>query len=150
MGAVHSINSGHPGCLFSLRILPIAVLRKLSDLPPMKVCWLHGIVLALLVNLSPLTVQAMHSAMVMPEHAVPSNCDYASSPENCCECCADCDKMAAIGACSLFCLNHSGLTGASINFAIPEVGVSLPTWANCWAHRTIPPDLHPPKSAVIV
>ncbi len=116
----------------------------------MKTCWLPGIVLALLVSLSPLTGQAMHSAMVVPDHAVPLNCDFASSPVNCCECCTDCDEIAVRGACSLFCATHSGLTGASINSAISEVGVSLPTRTNCWAHRTIPPDLHPPKLAVIV
>jgi hypothetical protein len=122
----------------------------MSHAQPMKFSWLHGIVLALLVSLSPLTAQAMQSAIATPDHAVPSDCDYASSPEFCCECCSDCDDVAALGACSLLCVNHSGLTGTSIIFAVPKVGDPLLTWANCWAHRTIPPDPYPPKAAVIV
>ena len=122
----------------------------MSDAHPMITSWLHGIVLALLVSLSPLTAQAMQSAMATPDHPVPSDCDYASSPEFCCACCADCDDAAALGACSLLCVNHSGLTGTSINFAVPKVGDPLLTWASCWAHRIIPPDPHPPKAAVIV
>ncbi len=151
-GSIRSANSQKETCreITQFEDFPIAVSHKLSDLSARKACWIHGIVLALLVSLNPLTAQAMQSAMSTLDHAVPSACDYAPSPEFCCECCADCDDIVALGACNILCVNHSGLTGASINFAIPEVGDSLLTWANCWAHRTTPPDPYPPKAAVIV
>jgi hypothetical protein len=142
--------SGHAGRLLSLRIFPIVVLRELSDLSPMKACWLHGIVLALLVSLNPLAAQAMDASMATSDHSMPSLCDSSPASEPCCECCPDCDDVAALGACSLLCVNHSGLTGASIDFNNPEFGGSLLTWATCWTDHTIPPDPYPPKAAVII
>ncbi len=113
----------------------------------MKVCWLQGFILVLLVSLSPLTAQAMPTAMAMPDHSMSSVCYSTPAPESCC---VDCDHLATLGVCSLFCVSHSGLTDGSACIQVSEVGDSLLPSANDWAHRTIPPDPHPPKAAVII
>jgi hypothetical protein len=116
----------------------------------MKASWLHGLILVLLVALSPLKAEAMDAAMPTSDNSMLSLCDSATASEPCCECCVDCDDLAMLGACSLLCVSHSGLAVSSVSTVAPAVGSSLLTGANCWACRVIPPDPHPPKAAAII
>jgi hypothetical protein len=125
-------------------VFPVAVTGKLSDLSPMKVFRHHGLILPILISLGLMAALAMDIPMAVLDQSMPAK--SVSAPEPSCECCPDCDGLAALDACSLFCVNHPGSMEVSATILDFDAGHAVPRWTNNWTHRTFPPDLHPPRA----
>ena len=116
----------------------------------MKVNWLAATILTLLVFLVPLTTQESQSGPAMQASALSPSCDSNSVSASCCDCCLECDAVAAKDICSLLCAATAAAPQPATSIAVLRDRRAPWSLLAGWVHHANPPEPYPPKHAFFV
>ena len=116
----------------------------------MKVDWLAATILMLLFSLVPPTTRESQSGPAMQASELSPVCDRNSVSASCCDCCLECDAVAAEDICSFLCVATAAVPQPATSIAVPRSRSSPWSRAASWVHHANPPEPYPPKHAFVV